>query len=96
MLSTFWSKNFVEPFVVKTHKRITTEHTITSGRSCNDCCFEARCPENIVLKTPWDVKALSYWLCHYVCDYLLACFNTWNQIDPGFPNILDTFNVLFL
>ena len=68
MLSTFWSKNFVEPFVVKTHKRITTEHTITSGRSCNDRCFEARCPENIVLKTPWDVKALSYWLCHYVCE----------------------------
>ena len=32
----------------------------------------------------------------YPLSYLLACFNTWNQIDPGFPNILDTCNVLFL
>jgi len=68
MLSTFWSKNFVEPFVVKTHKRITTGHTITSSCSRNNRFFEARCPKNILLKTPWDVKALSYWSCRYVCE----------------------------
>jgi len=61
-------QEFCRAICCQNTQRITTEHTITSGRSCNDRCFEARCPENIVLKTPWDVKALSYWLCHYVCE----------------------------
>ena len=80
-------------------------------RSRNDHFPEARCPEDLLDKTPWDVKALSYWLCRYVCEtrkadgskyppsslhgLLAGLLRHMRSIDPGCPNIMDTSNVLF-
>jgi len=81
-----------KPFVVKnTQKNNDWEYNNFQSwvRSHNDHFPEAQCPEDLLDKTPWDMKALSYWLCHYVCktrkmdgskypfmDYLQACLNT--------------------
>ena len=77
----------------------------------NTCFPEDRCPENILDKTPWDSKALSFWLCRYVCEtrkedgskyppsslhcLLAGLLRHMRSIDPACPNILDTSDVRF-